>query len=176
MPATLVALAARDHRGLRASSCGRCGRRAPAFDGFTHMLAIRPQWAARAGLTCGAGRIVTNVPCAREIEICPYKKEALQVLCVTCAQGTFATILTLHPQTGRRSSRDLVPAASSRLRPLGKLLMHGRIDDPVRRVGRARPRQLVNPTEGFELFEHRLGLAPCQAAHGSGRRAGRRGW
>ena len=30
-------------RGLGASR-GRSGRRGPALDGFTHMLAIRPQW------------------------------------------------------------------------------------------------------------------------------------
>ena len=37
----------------------------------------------------------------------------------------------------------------------------------MRRVGRARPRSSCHPAEGIELFEDRLGFAPCQVAHAS---------
>ena len=60
-----------------------------------------------------------------------------------------------------------LPSFGFRLSALGKLLMHDRIDDPVRRVGRTRPRSSRYPAERVELLEDRLGFAPCQVAHAS---------
>ena len=82
------------------------------------------------------------------------------------SRGVSSSCLVAFQQV-RNHLAILFAALLLRFRPLRELLMHDRIDDPVRRVGGAQPRDSRHPAEGFELLENRLGLVPFQAAHAS---------
>ena len=76
----------------------------------------------------------------------------------------------MHPRPPQQATDHrpfALPPFCFRLPALGKFLMYSRIDDPVRRVGRARPRSSRYPTQRVELFEYCLGFAPRQVAHAS---------